>query len=194
MSFTAGLSRIVGSARGARDKLQARLLEVVEIEVRVAERVDELAGLQAGHLRHHHRQQRVGRDVERHAEEDVGGALVELARQPALGDVELEQAVARRQRHLVDVGRVPRGDDQAARVRIAPDHRPPRWRSGRWCGRPAPATSATAGRRPGRGRRARRPIRPRCARRCRSGTRCWCRRRGTRAARGRSTSGAASWW
>ena len=53
------------------------------------------------------RQQRIGRDVERHAQEDVGGALVELAGQPAVGDIELEQAVAGRQRHLVDVGRIP---------------------------------------------------------------------------------------
>ena len=90
--------------------------------MRVAEGVDELAGLQPRHLRHHHGQQRVGGDVERHAEEDVGGALIELAGQPAPGDIELEQAMARRQRHLVDVGRIPGGDDQAARIRIAPDH------------------------------------------------------------------------
>ena len=30
--------------------------------------------------------------------------------------------MARRQRHLVDVGRIPGGDDQAAGIRIAPDH------------------------------------------------------------------------
>jgi hypothetical protein len=58
-------------------------------------------GFEPGHLRHHHGQQRVGGDVERHAEEDVGRALVELAGQPAVGDVELEQAVAGRQRHLL---------------------------------------------------------------------------------------------
>ena len=68
------------------------------------------------------RQQRIGRDVERHAEKDIGRALIELAGQRALGDVELEQAVARRQRHLVDVRRIPGADDQPARIRIAPDH------------------------------------------------------------------------
>ena len=62
--------------------------------MRVAERVDEFAGLQAGHLRHHHRQQRIGGDVEGHAEEDVGGALVELAGEPPLRDIELEEAMA----------------------------------------------------------------------------------------------------
>ena len=94
---------------------------MIEIKVRVAERVHELTGLKPGHLRHHQRQQRVGGDVERHAEEDVGRALIELTGEPTVGDVELEQAVARRQRHLVDIGRVPGRDDEAARVRIAAD-------------------------------------------------------------------------
>ena len=35
--------------------------------------------LEVALLRQHVRQQRVARDVERHAEEDVGAALVELA-------------------------------------------------------------------------------------------------------------------
>ena len=54
-----------------------------------------------------------------HAEEDVGAALVELAGEPAVGDVELEQRVARRQRHRVDVRHVPGADDEAPRVGIA---------------------------------------------------------------------------
>ena len=89
--------------------------------MRVAERVDELARLQAADLRDHHREQRVGGDVERHAEKDVGAALVELARQLALRDVELEERVARRERHLRDVGDIPGRDDQAARVGIVAD-------------------------------------------------------------------------
>src|ERR1700722_15062785 len=108
-------------ARRPRE-LEPRLLEMVEVEVRIAERVDELARRQIGHLRDHQGEQRIGRDVERHAEKDVGGALVELTGEPAVDDVELEEAMARRQRHLVDVGRVPGGNDQAARIRIAPDH------------------------------------------------------------------------
>ena len=89
--------------------------------MRVAERVDEDAGLEPAHLRHRHGQQRVGGDVERHAEEDVGRALIELARQRAVGDVELEQAMARRQRHRLDLRRVPGGDDEPARGRVAAD-------------------------------------------------------------------------
>jgi hypothetical protein len=52
-------------------------------------------------LREHVRQQRIARDVERHAEEDVGAALIELAAQlgpPARDlrrrDMELEECVA----------------------------------------------------------------------------------------------------
>ncbi len=77
--------------------------------------MNEVAGLQIGHLRHHHRQQRVTCDVERHAKKDIRRALVKLAGELALGDVELKQAVARRQRHVGDVRRVPgRNDDTAA--------------------------------------------------------------------------------
>src|SRR5580765_8645571 len=75
-------------------ELEAGLLDMVRIEVDVAEGEDELAGLKLAHLSDHERQQRVGSDVERHAEKDVGAALVELARQPAIRDVELEERVA----------------------------------------------------------------------------------------------------
>src|SRR6478735_11904364 len=68
-------------------QLQPRLFEMVGVEMRVAERVHEIAGLEARHLRHHHRQQRIGSDVEGHAEEHVGRTLIELARQFAIGDI-----------------------------------------------------------------------------------------------------------
>jgi hypothetical protein len=166
MSVTSGLIRIVRQRRKrlARE-LQAGLLEVVAVEVRVAEGVHEVAGLVAADLGEHQGEQGVGGDVEGHAEEDVGAALVELAGEPAVGDVELEQAVAGRQGHALDVARVPGGDDVAARVRVvlqAVDQLRDlvdQAAVGRF-----PA-SATACRRPGRGRRSRRPTRPRCARR-----------------------------
>ena len=69
--------------------------------------MDELARREPGHLRHHQGEQRVRGDVERHAQEDVGRALVELAGELALRDIELEQAVAGRQRHLVELADVP---------------------------------------------------------------------------------------
>ncbi|MPN36795.1 hypothetical protein SDC9_184306 [bioreactor metagenome] len=103
---------------GLARQLQAGLFEMVGVEVGVAEGMDEVTRAIAADLRQHHRQQRVGGDVEGHAEEDVGAALVELAGQLAVGDVELEQAVAGRQRHLVDVAGVPGGNDVAARIRV----------------------------------------------------------------------------
>ena len=73
-------------------------------------------------------EQRVRRDVERHAEEDVGRALIELARQAPPGragrerrDVELEERVTGRQRHVGQVGDVPRRHDQATRVGVGLD-------------------------------------------------------------------------
>ena len=72
-------------------------------------------------MRDHHREQRVARDVERHAEEDVGAALVELTRELAVLHVELEERVARRQRDLVGLLRVPARDDEAPAVRVLPD-------------------------------------------------------------------------
>src|ERR1700730_17797919 len=67
-------------------QLQPRLIEMIGIELGVAERVHEVARLQSRHLRHHHGEQRVGGDVEGHAEEHVAGTLVELARQFAVRD------------------------------------------------------------------------------------------------------------
>jgi hypothetical protein len=64
-------------------------------------------------LREHVRQQRIRSDVERHAEEHVGAALVQLARELAVADPELEQRVARRQRHLLELADVPGVDDDA---------------------------------------------------------------------------------
>ena len=72
MSVTAGLSRSVGSGRGSRVSWQPGLVEVVEVEVRVAEGVDEVADLQVADLRDQVGEQRVRGDVEGHAEEDVG--------------------------------------------------------------------------------------------------------------------------
>ena len=65
-------TRLAGELRGY-------LLEVVPVDVRVTRGVHELAGLQAAHLRDHHREERIGGDIERDAQEDVGAALVQLA-------------------------------------------------------------------------------------------------------------------
>ena len=79
---------------------------------------NEVARLETRDLSDHQRQQGIGRDVERYAEEYIGAPLVELTGQPSFRDVEQEQHVARRQRHLFDFPDVPCADDQAAAVGI----------------------------------------------------------------------------
>ena len=63
-------------------ELQIDLLEVVLVDV--AAGPDEFADVEVALLREHVGEQGVG-DVERHAEEEVGAALVELARQAGPG-------------------------------------------------------------------------------------------------------------
>src|SRR6185369_8918806 len=81
---------------GGAGKLEAGLLEVIGVNMRITEGMDEFARLITADLGQHQRQQRIGSDIERHAEEDVGAALVELAGQLATGNVELEQAMTGR--------------------------------------------------------------------------------------------------
>lgn len=88
-------------------ELLLHLLEVIRVDVRVAARPDEVTHLQSGLLRHHVRQQCVGRDVERHTEEHIRAALIHLAAQLAIGHVELEQHVARLQSHVRQIRDVP---------------------------------------------------------------------------------------
>src|SRR4051812_44040573 len=58
-----GVEAHAGKRMGSAPELLARLLEVVEIEVRVAQRKNEFAGLQVRDLRDHQREERVGGDV-----------------------------------------------------------------------------------------------------------------------------------
>ena len=117
-SLTSGLIRRVGRARGLAAQLQARLVEVIAVQVGIAQGMHEIAGTVTAHLGHHQGQQRIGGDVEGHAQEDVGAALVELAGQPAVGHIELEQGVAGRQGHASTSPGIPGGDDVPARVGI----------------------------------------------------------------------------
>src|SRR3546814_2234722 len=64
--------------------------------MRVAARPDELARLQIALLRQHVQQQRIARDVEGQAKEDVAGTLVQLQAQPAVHHRCLKQAMAGR--------------------------------------------------------------------------------------------------
>ena len=55
-------------------------LKVIQIQMAIAAGPDEIADVEIALLRHHVRQQRVRRDVERHTEKDVGASLIELTR------------------------------------------------------------------------------------------------------------------
>ena len=77
-AFHVGVDNHPWQAARLSAHLLAHLLEMVGVDVCVAESVHEIAGLKTRDLSHHHEQQGVGSDVERHAEEDVGAALIEL--------------------------------------------------------------------------------------------------------------------
>ena len=60
-------------------ELLARLVEMVFVKMEIAERVNEIARHEIDSLRHHHCEQRVRRNVERHTKEKITAALVQLA-------------------------------------------------------------------------------------------------------------------
>ena len=99
-------------------ELQAGLLKVVGVEVEVAKRVNERAGLEAADLCDHEGEKRIGGDIEGHAEEEVGAALVELATEFAILDIELKQRMTWCKGHEVELGGVPCRNDKAAAVGI----------------------------------------------------------------------------
>ena len=84
----------------------------------VAARPDEVADREIRLLGQDVRQQRVRGDVERHAQEDIGAALVDLARHPAVRHMKLNETVAGGKRHAVELADVPSAHDDPARVRI----------------------------------------------------------------------------
>ena len=90
---------------------------MVVVYVGVTKRVNEFSGLVSGDLCHHLQQQRIGRDIERHSEEEIRAALVQLQAQPVAIDEELEHGVTRRQRHSGDIGDVPRRNDMTPGIR-----------------------------------------------------------------------------
>jgi hypothetical protein len=99
-------------------ELLVDLLEVVQVEVAVAAGPDEVADVEVALLREHVREQRVAGDVERHAQEQVGAALIELAGEPATRDIKLEETVTRRQAHGIDLADIPCADKHATAIGI----------------------------------------------------------------------------
>ena len=67
--------------KGARltRKLELHLLEMICIDVRVTCSVNEFSWLKTTYLSDHHCKKRIGSDIERHSEEHICAALIELA-------------------------------------------------------------------------------------------------------------------
>ena len=68
-------SELFGYEKGAfsgADASKPGLFEMVGIKVNVAERMNELADPEPCYLRHHFGEERIGGDVERHAQEHIG--------------------------------------------------------------------------------------------------------------------------
>lgn len=87
---------------------------MVCVDVCIAERMSENAGLQVTFLGDHMHQNSVAGDVERYAQREIGAALVKLAVQPAVYDIELEKQMTGRQGHFVQIGDVPGVHDNPA--------------------------------------------------------------------------------
>ena len=86
--------------------------------------MDELARFVVTNLAKHQSEEGIRSDIEWHTEESIGTTLVQLAaelaltRSPYTAHVELEQAVARRQSHLVDFGHIPGANQVTARIGV----------------------------------------------------------------------------
>ena len=94
---------------------------MVQIDVGVSCGVDKLTRLQVANLGYHHGEKSVGCDVKRNPEESVRASLIKLAGEFPFGNVELEEAVAGWQGHLVNLSRIPCRDKDSSRVRVTLD-------------------------------------------------------------------------
>ena len=99
-------------------ELSRHLLEMIYIDMSVSCSVDKFSRLETAYLCNHHCQKGVGSDIERNSEEDVSAALVELAGEFSVSDIELEEGVTRREGHLFHFSYVPGRDDHSAGIRI----------------------------------------------------------------------------
>ena len=79
---------------------------------------DKVTDIQITLLRNHVREQRIARNIKRNSEEDIAASLIELAGQLSLSHIELEEHMARRECHLVNLSDIPGRDDQSTGVRI----------------------------------------------------------------------------
>ena len=89
-------------------ELELHLLQVISVDMDVTEAMDEIAHLKPCDLSDHVEEESIRSNVEWYPEEDVSTALIELEAQAPISHIELHQAVARRQRHIINLGYIPR--------------------------------------------------------------------------------------
>lgn len=102
-------------------KLKLHLLQMIQIDVGIPQGMNEFIGLQTRHPGHHHRQKRIGGNIEGHPQEKIGTALVKLTRKLAVMDVKLKKDVAGRKIHIVQIPCIPGTHNVPARVGFVPD-------------------------------------------------------------------------
>ena len=100
MFLIAGFNCICGMA-GNRERVARAPARDGSVKVQIAKGVNEFGRCETADLCDHPREQRIGGDVEWHAEEKICAALVKLATQLAVLHTKLKQHVTRRQRHLL---------------------------------------------------------------------------------------------
>lgn len=107
-----------GQRIGGAGQLGFHLLHVIVVDVYVATRPYKFPHFHTKLLRHHVHQEGVACDIERHTQKHVRTALVQLAAQGVVGNIELKERVAWHQCHLIQFRYVPSTDNDASTVRI----------------------------------------------------------------------------
>lgn len=113
-----GVQVHVGQGAGLTRELFPGLFQVIAVQMEVAERMDEFPRTEVGHPGDHEGQQGIAGNIERHSEKSVRRSLVELTREPSFGDIKLEQAMTRAERHLVEVAYIPGGYHHPPGIRL----------------------------------------------------------------------------
>lgn len=115
-------------------QLYLQRLHMIKVYMRIAHRVRERPRDEITHMRQQMSQQGITRNVERHPKTHITTALIQLTMQVSLGllppllsllarlrprktDIELRKHVTRRQRHDLQIRRVPRAQDDASVIR-----------------------------------------------------------------------------
>src|SRR3989338_8128254 len=86
-------------------------IEVFVIHVRVLQGQDALLRLESRHLREHMQEERIRGDVEGYAQEHIATSLHHVERKCPVGHEALEKQIARRERHIGKLARVPCAHD-----------------------------------------------------------------------------------